>query len=310
MGVIFERRVTRRSESGTWPPLDPAVGPNFLTQNVPILFTDIKHDTLLELLPDATYSHQQAREGERLQRTSAWGDFGLTGKYGVTSQLTLDGTYNPDFSQVEADAGQVDVNLRYALFYPEKRPFFLEGRDSFNFAGTDYGPLQAVVHTRTIANPIAGVKLSGKLSAEDSLATIYAVDELPEAGVGPGEAEHAQVSVLRYKRALAGDSYPGGFYTGRERGDAFNRVFGADGSIRVTGASAIGFHAFGASTRASGTDRETGGHAVLAEYAHDRRDISVYLGARDISQGFDRWRIGARSTTTSTRLPASRPRPR
>ncbi len=288
MGVIFERRVTRRSEQGTWPPLDPKVGPNFLTQNVPMEFTDIKHYTLLELLPDATYNHQEARGAQGLERTAGRGDFGLTGKYGVTSQLTLDGTYNPDFSQIEADAGQVDVNLRYALFYPEKRPFFLEGRDNFNFAGAEFGPLQAVVHTRTIANPIAGVKLTGKLGAEDSLSTIYAVDELA-GDAAPDAPDYAQVAVLRYKRALRGDSYVGGFYTGREQGDAFNRVFGADGSIRLTGASAIGFHAFGSSTRTADAGQATGGHAVLAEYGHDSRDISVYVGARDISQGFDTW---------------------
>ena len=289
MGVIFERRVTRRSEQGTWPPLDPSVGPNFLIQNVPLLFTDIKHYTLLELLPDATYNHQEARGPQGLERTAGRGDLGLTGKYGVTSQLTLDGTYNPDFSQVEADAGQVDVNRRYALFYPEKRPFFLEGRDSFNFAGANYGPLQSVVHTRTIVNPIAGVKLAGKLAPSDSLASIYAVDERPGDEVGPGDARYAQVSILRYKHALRGDSYLGGFYTGREQGDAFNRVFGADGSIRVTGASAIGFHAFGSSTRAVEAGGTADGHAVLGEYAHDSRDISVYLNARDISPDFDTW---------------------
>jgi len=289
MGVIFERRVTRRSEQGTWPPLDPAVGPNFLTQNVPMVFTDIRHYTLLELLPDATYNHQEARGARGLERVAGRGDFGLTGKYGVTSQLTLDGTYNPDFSQVEADASQVDVNRRYALFYPEKRPFFLEGRDSFNFSGAGYGPLQSVVHTRTIVNPIAGVKLAGKLAPADSLASIYAVDERPTETAGPDDSRYAQVAILRYKHALRGDSYLGGFYTGREQGEAFNRVLGADGAIRVTGASAIGFHAFGSTTRAPGAGEATAGHAVLAEFAHDSRNLSVSLGARDISQDFDTW---------------------
>jgi len=289
MGVIFERRVTRRSEQGTWPPLDPAIGPNFLTQNVPLVFSDIRHYTLLELLPDVTYNHQEARGERGLERIEGRGDFGLTGKYGVTSQLTLDGTYNPDFSQVEADAGQVDVNRRYALFYPEKRPFFLEGRDSFNFAGANYGPLQSVVHTRTIVNPIAGVKVAGKLAPADSVASIYAVDERPAGEAGANEQRYAQVSVLRYKHALHGDSYLGGFYTGREQGGAFNRVFGADGSIRVTGASAVGFHAFGSSTRIGEAGDTLDGHAVLGEFAHDSRSISVYVGARDVSRHFDTW---------------------
>jgi hypothetical protein len=96
------------------------------------------------------------------------------------------------------------------------------------------------------------------------------------------------VAVVRYKHALKGDSYVGGFYTGREEGDAFNRVFGGDGSIRVTQAGALGFYAFGSSTRPHGDDT-TGGHAVLANYTHDNRKMSAYLQALDVSQGFDTW---------------------
>ena len=288
MALIFERRVSRRSERGTYPPLDPKVGPNFLTQNIPIEFADIRHYKLLEILPDAIYDYQMRRVAESLERTSSGPEFGLTAKYGVTAQLVFDGAVNPDFSQVEADAGQIDINRRYALFFPEKRPFFLEGRDSFNYAGADYSPMQSVVHTRTIANPIAGAKLTGKLGASGTLASIYAVDEQPDSAVAAGSPDYAQVAVLRYKRALKGDSYVGGFYTGREEGDAFNRVYGGDGSIRVTQAGALGFYAFGSSTRPLGEDT-TGGHSVLANYTHDNRKMSLYLQALDVSRGFDTW---------------------
>ena len=164
MRLIFERRIARRSEDGTWPELDPKIGPNFLVQNTPIEFANIRHYTLLEVLPDATYSRHLTRPGEALEKTAGGGDLGVTAKYGVTAQLTLDGAINPDFSQVEADAGQIDINRRYALFFPEKRPFFLEGLEAFHVAGSDYSPLQAVVHTRTIENPAGGAKLTGKLA--------------------------------------------------------------------------------------------------------------------------------------------------
>ena len=285
MALIFERRITRRSEQGTYPPLDPKVGPNFLTQNVPIEFADIRHYRLVEILPDAVYDYQMARVGESLERVDSGPEFGLTAKYGVTAQLVFDGAVNPDFSQVEADAGQIDVNRRYALFFPEKRPFFLEGRDSFNFAGADYSPMQSVVHTRTIANPIVGARLTGKLAAADSIAAIYAVDEQPDEAVEAGSPDYAQVAVVRYKRSLEGDSYVGGFYTGREEGGAFNRVYGGDGSLRVTQAAALGFYAFGSSTRPHGGDT-TDGHSVLANYTHDNRKMNLYFQALDISQGF------------------------
>ena len=142
MGVIFERNDSRRAEGSMDPPIDPRAGYNFTIQMRPIAFDGIKHYTLLEVLPDATYSRQeQAREGALL-RTAGGGDVGATVKYGLTAQLTVDGTYNPDFSQVEADAGQIDVNLRHPLFFAEKRPFFLEGNEVFNIAGpTQYGVL-------------------------------------------------------------------------------------------------------------------------------------------------------------------------
>ncbi len=190
---------------------------------------------------------------------------------------------NPDFSQVEADAGQIDVNRRYALFFPEKRPFFLEGRDSFNYPGADYSPMQSVVHTRTIVNPIAGAKLTGKLGAADTLASIYAVDEQPDSAVDAGSPDYAQVAVVRYKRSLAGDSYLGGFYTGREEGDAFNRVYGGDASLRVTQASALGFYAFGSSTRPHGRGHE--GRPLRARQLLPRQpeDEPVSPGARHLA---------------------------
>lgn len=290
MALIFERRITRRSEQGTYPALDPNIGPNFLTQNIPIEFADIKHYMLFEVLPDSVYNHQMRRRTEALSRVSGGPEFGVTTKYGVTAQLVFDGAVNPDFSQVEADAGQIDVNRRYDIFFPEKRPFFLEGRDTFNYAGADYSPLQSIVHTRTIVNPIVGAKLTGKLGASDTIESIYAVDEQPDSAIDAGSPEHAQVGILRYKRSLRGGSYLGGFYTGREEGSAFNRVFGGDGSLRVTQAGALGFYAFGSSTRPLGEDAtEAGGHAVLANYTHDSRGMSIYLQALDTSRKFETW---------------------
>lgn len=114
MALIFERRVSRRSEHGTYAPLDPKVGPNFLTQNIPIEFADIRHDKLVEILPDAVDTYQAQRVGPRLERVSSGPEAGLTAKYGLTPELVFDGAVNPDFSQVEADAGQIDINRRYA----------------------------------------------------------------------------------------------------------------------------------------------------------------------------------------------------
>ena len=83
-------------------------------------------------------------------------------KYGITSTVTLDATINPDFSQVESDAFEVEVNNRFPVFFSEKRPFFMEGLGLFNLAGTGGdSTMRTAVHTRRIVDPLAGVKLTG-----------------------------------------------------------------------------------------------------------------------------------------------------
>ena len=89
-------------------------------------------------------------------------DAGLSGKYGVTSSATLDGTINPDFSQVESDAFQVEVNQRFPLFFSEKRPFFMEGMGIFELAGVGGDAvMRTAVHTRRIVDPVWGMKTTG-----------------------------------------------------------------------------------------------------------------------------------------------------
>lgn len=283
MGVIFERKISRRSEAGTYPPLDPAQGPNFLTQTRPLIFHDIKHYTLFEILPAATYNHSSSIDEGNLTSDGSVGDPSLTVKYGITSHLILDGTYNPDFSQVESDAGQVDFNLRYALFFPEKRPFFLEGLEKFNFGGYNSGdPLGAVVHTRTIVDPLVGFKMNGRIGNKNTVALIYAMDELPETGT----ENYAHFGILRYKRALAKDSYMGGFYTGRERQGGFNRVFGLDGQLRINQSSIFGYHAFKSSGKLNEESPKDNGNALGLHYFYSTRDLILMLGLQDLSKDF------------------------
>ena len=286
MGIIFERRVSRLSEAGTYPPLDPAQGPNFLTQTRILVFEDIKHYTLLELLPAFTYGKTSIREQGGLKAQKARQDLSLTTKYGLTSELILDGTVNPDFSQVESDAGQVDFNQRYALYYPEKRPFFLEGREKFFFAANEEGdPLGAVIHTRTIVDPFLGFKIDGKLSRKDTLASIYALDELPqEPAAGK---KYAHFAVVRYKHALSNDSYLGGFMTGRFDDGRANSVAGTDGQIRLTPGSTAGYHVFWSRTDAGADAEPSDGHAVGLQYRLETRDWIVNLAWQDLAENFE-----------------------
>jgi hypothetical protein len=282
MAVIFERKISRLSEMGTYPPLDPKKGTNWLIQTTPLVYYDIKHYKLVELLPAVTYYRRSSINEGSLSLDKDKGDLSLTAKYGITSHLILDGTINPDFSQVEADAGQVDFNLRYALFFPEKRPFFLEGYEKFNFGGYQDGdPIWAIVHTRTIVDPLVGIKLNGKIGNDNTVASIYAMDELHDA-----EEDHAHFAIFRYKRALKEDSFIGGFYTGRERINGYNRVAGADGQLRIGQASIFGFHFFESATRADKESAKDEGHAFGLHYFYNTRDWLLMLGFQDIAEDF------------------------
>lgn len=287
MGIIFERAISRYSESGTFPPLDRAQGLNFVTQTRGLRFEGVRHYTLLELLPAVTYGRTSVTEDGALRAEPVRSDLSLTAKYGLTSQLILDGTVNPDFSQVEADAGQVDFNQRYALFYPEKRPFFLEGREKFAFAANKEGdPLGAIVHTRTIVDPYLGFKLNGKLGPKDTVASIYAMDELPEGSA----RDFAHFTIVRYKHALSDDGFLGGFLTGRFENGHSNAVAGSDGQIRLTPAAAVGYHAFWSRTD-PGADGGGGGardgHAVGVSYGLQTRDWIINIYAQDIARDFE-----------------------
>jgi hypothetical protein len=288
MGVVFERRIGRRTEHATSPPLLPERGMAFLTQMQPIEFFGLKKYTLLEILPAFTYSQKYFLNEGRLSRDKAARDPSLTGKYGLTSSLILDGTYNPDFSQVEADAGQIDANLRYDLFYPEKRPFFMEGSDNFNLAGTtgqDF--LLTAVHTRNIIDPQAGIKITGRIAKKDYLAAIFAADEgAAEGDALPAPEDLAYFSILRYKRSLSQDSFLGFFFTDRDRSGRYNRVVGPDGQIRLTQSSQLSFHFLGSFARESSDSPRADGHALGLDYYYDTRNWQIGFGVQDISRDF------------------------
>ena len=289
MGVIFERNIVRAKEAGTYPPLDPAQGESWLTQTMPMVFEDLQHPTVLEVLPAVTYLYAQEQSVGTLTTVDDEPNFGLTAKYGLTSELVLDGTFNPDFSQVEADAGQVDVNLRYDLYFAEKRPFFLEGRAHYAigaFGASERDPLRSIVYTRTIANPIAGVRLSGRAGEKDILATMFAVDELPTVDA-EGNTEYANIPILRYKRALNEDGYVGGIYAARQFGSHLNFATGVDGLLRVNESSTLGYHGLFSYTKQDNLTDEVNGHALGVNYTRSTRNIDYSIVAKDISEDFE-----------------------
>jgi len=286
MGVIFERKISRNSQSGTAPELDPARGGQWLTQMHPLEYDGIDNPRVFEVLPAATYTLDQGAAQGTFGTEYEAGEFSLTTKLGVTSDLVLDATYNPDFSQIEADAGQVDVNLRSDIFFPEKRPFFLEGREHFGFAATGgLNPVRSIIYTRRIVDPIGGGRLSGKVGQSHTLASIYAVDEL-DPGID-GSAEYARVPIVRYKRSLSEDSYVGAIVAGRETSVRSNRLAGLDGQIRLGQSAQLGMHALRTRTRPDLASPATeDGHALALRVASSTRRFDWNVEGMDISESY------------------------
>lgn len=288
MSVFFERKISRESVQGSYPAMDPAKGEAFLTQMKPIVYHDVKHYRLFELLPAFTYTASDINSGGNLEKDERRPSFSLTSKFGITSQLILDATVNPDFSQVEADAGQVDVNLRYKLYYPEKRSFFLEGNENFNFAATqadEYDPVLTLLHTRSIVNPVTGIKLTGKATRDLTIAALYALDRVPAAG-GRETESYAHYPVLRAKYGISEDGYLGMLYTGRETDSTFNRVAGIDGQIRLGKASQFSYNGVLSSTMGTAQSDPENGYMASAEYRYDNRNLAMSFGGKSIGSSF------------------------
>jgi len=285
MRVMFLRFFTRTSEQVTFPPIDPNYG-SLMGQAQPFQVSGLKYQRVLEFIPAATthINYDRTADGMvRTERTPLKEVPSLTGKLGLTSDLTLDGTYNPDFSQVEADAGQIDFNQRYSLYYEEKRPFFLEGNDMWKFSGNvEEGPLQAIFYTRTIVDPTFGFKLTGKVSPRDTVAAIYAQDSLPDDAVDA----RPDFTIARYKHSLRDDAYIGAFYSGRETGSSFNRVGGFDGRFRLSQTQVASFHLFGSLTKVPGAASTDADHALGLDYNFSNRKWVLDLGYQDISENF------------------------
>ena len=230
MNLVFMRRISRMGTSGSWPELKP--GDGYLNQHMPVRFRDLSAPLNLEVLPSATYSDRRERSNPGAwARPEREGDFGVGVKYGLTSSIVTDLTYNPDFSQVESDAFQAEVNRRYPVFYSEKRPFFMEGMDIFDFVLIPEGMMSTPVHTRRIVDPGWGAKLSGS-TGKTAFGLIASGDDFPgyvwEDEKNPNEGKKARFGIARVRRSLKGENYAGLLYSSRFFDGLSNQVIGAD----------------------------------------------------------------------------------
>ena len=222
------------------------------------------------------------------------GDAGLDVKWLPNANTAVDGTINPDFSQVESDVAQISVNSRFALFYPEKRPFFLEGLDLFST------PIQAV-YTRTITSPRWGLRGTGKIDS-----TNYTLLVTEDRGGGtvtvPGaqsstfvDQDFSSIAGIGRVRKDFGRSYVSFLATDREvEGTGYNRVFGPDFQWAPNDGDQVKgqfLYSLSQTPNLPGlysgwNGQHVNGHAAYASWDHSTRSFEGYVEYHDLSDGF------------------------
>jgi len=218
---------------------------------------------------------------------------GLDVRWGITQDMVLNATVNPDFSQVEADAGQLNVNNTFSLFFPEKRPFFLDGASYFDTSSFN------LVHTRNIAEPDYGVKLTGKTN-DHSYGVMVANDKdttfLIPGNQGSSLAsldEKSNVAIARYKMDVGDRNNIGVLVTNREATDYSNTVASIDGNYWFSQADSLRYQLTRSETDNPEQVQEDfdvkekqQGNALSLGYNHSTRDYNINVNYRNISKDY------------------------
>lgn len=277
MNLVLFRKVSRIGYSYAWPEMKP--GQWVFDSPARLIFADLKPRRLFEVLPSLTYGVSQERE-----TPSVWSDAdgtfnaGVSGKLGITSGITLDWTVNPDFSQVESDTFQVQVNQRFPIFFSEKRPFFMEGMGLFNIAGTGGdGNMRTAVHTRRIIDPIYGSKLTGTLG-KVAFGVLNAIDDSPTPPFTiegePFNVPNKTTTIGRASYGLGQSDYVGGLFTHTMHNGRTNIVGGGDISLRPANAHQVSATFLSSRTTSDRGPTESGNMAQASYSYSTRRFVS------------------------------------
>jgi len=289
-GVVFGRSLPRNSEQDFWPRVAANVS-GVLSQ-----------EATLQAIEGGTGSHnvqlnpyvlaQNERNLETLDPLNPFfssrhfeGTAGGEVKAILRDSIVLDGTFNPDFSDVESDEPQFTVNQRYQVYFPELRPFFLENA---NYFAT---PIN-LVYTRNIVHPEYGVRATGKLGKTN--VGLFAIDDrAPGETVAAGDPlynKHALFAVGRVSRDFGKGSSVGAIYTDEEFGQGWNRVGGVDFTARMNDKwTAMGqwVESSTQGTTDSGTPPAySAGPAAKLEVTRSGHSFNLDTILRDYSTGF------------------------
>jgi hypothetical protein len=233
-GLMVSRNIQRSNEWANWPHVSWRLRPSWAGQFGAMTgIRDISPARNMQLIPYAGFSNLRYLMSpfESGLQYKTENDFraGLDAKMVLRDSLTLDMTLNPDFSQVESDSPQVTINQRFEVFFPEKRPFFIENADYFQTP-------EDLFFSRRMADPQFGARLTGKIGrwAIGALAG----DDRAQGEVAPEDADYygdrAAIGVFRLYREIGRDSGIGALVTSRDFAGSSNRVFSMDTRLQLS----------------------------------------------------------------------------
>ena len=220
-GIHVTRAAPQQGIEDSWAPAKRDAA-SFLAQSGRLKsLTDLRRGLVLDLNPIATAKLDGHSDAVGWGYDASRPELGMNLRWGITPNLTMNGTVNPDFSQVESDAGQFSFDPRQALFFPEKRPFFLDGIEQFATPNN-------LIYTRRVAAPIAAAKITGKVTSRTNLAFLSAVDD---ASLSASGSDHPVFNILRVQQDVGAKSRAALVYTDRIDGNRSNRVIASDARL-------------------------------------------------------------------------------
>ena len=284
-GVILWRVIPRVNEESTWPRVSSRIEGELNQAGILRGMANISRGRNVQLIPYGflrSFRALDTRDPHQPQfvTESAEPDAGLDAKLVFKENFALDVALNPDFSQVESDEPQVTVNRRFEVFFPEKRPFFIENADFFRT------PLN-LFFTRRLSDPQLGIRLTGK-TGRYAVGALLADDESPGKNVpdaAPLRGQRARFGIVRINRDIFRQSTVGMIYAERDIAGSHNRVGGLDGRLKLNPNWAATFQAVASSTEFL-DGSAMAGPAYDVRLRRTGRQFNYQLGYDDLSPGF------------------------
>jgi hypothetical protein len=284
-GVMLGRFINRNNEFSMWPFITRRKLPRFVAQFGHLEgIENVSPGSNVQVIPYGLLSGARFldRPPDGVPRMKSQVDprGGIDGKMVIKDALTLDMTLNPDFSQIESDEPQVTVNQRFEVFFPEKRPFFMENASYFNTPTT-------LFFSRRIADPEYGVRLTGKLGRW-GLGVLAADDRAPGKTVAeddPYYGARASTAVASLQRDLFQDSHVRFLGTDREWATGHNRVASLDTRLNLGHSFFLIGQTATSLTRIPGQTSYSG-NSYFAKIHRAGRKLDYYSQLTDISPGF------------------------